>query len=86
MGSKVNPAFISAFNNLKSARARYNALKMLNPNSPELRNAERDFLKAEAPFCNVDGIIEDPSPNALTKDQALGQVHSMMNEVKTWYA
>lgn len=86
MGSKVNSAFISAFNNLKSARARYNALKMLNPNSPELRNAERDFLKAEGPFCNANGIIEDRSPNALTKEQALEKVHSMMSEVKTWYA
>lgn len=87
MGSKVKLAFISAFNDLKYAKLKLNALER-NPhvNPMEHKAAENNFHRAESIFCAQEGIVEDTSSNALTKDQAANQVNSMMNEMRSWYA
>ena len=85
MGSKVNPAFISAAERLKYANARLKSLQN-SKNSNEYRKAEIDFHRAEKQFCNQQGLIEDKNPDALPKEQALKQVDMLMKQVKSWYA
>ncbi|MBP3925251.1 hypothetical protein J6E39_08450 [bacterium] len=81
-GSRVNPAFITAFNNLKTAKMNYNAIKATG-NKEQARVAELHFHQAENYFCDQEGIL---SGGNMTESQAKAAVDSMMSQVHSWYA
>ena len=84
MGSKVNPLLISSINRLEAAIDRLKSLKN-QKNSMEYKNAEIAWRNAEKQYCNQPGLVEDNSPNALTKDEALKEVDKLVNKVASWY-
>lgn len=90
IGSKVNPAFINATNNLKSAIAELKSCKskmIKDKNNPqsnaEYQNAEARYHQAESIWCNLPGLVQDTSSGALTKEQALKEVNRYMSDMKS---
>lgn len=78
MGVQVNPAFVSAFNNLKAAHQRMDATKGTNAYVA----AENAMHDAENVWCNLPGIIDGGN---LTQSQAEAMVNNYMNQVHSWY-
>jgi|GEM_PF-4277741 hypothetical protein len=83
--SLVNPAFMSAYYNLKSACADYNvAVAKYGKNSKESQIALSRRTMAGSLFSNTKGIIKADN-NGVSKSDALFKIDACMNDVRTWF-
>lgn len=78
--AQVNPTFISAFNNLKSAHANLASAKR---SGGDTKKAEAAMHNAEAVWCNQNGVIDG---GTMTDEAAKRAVDGYVTEVHSWYA
>lgn len=83
--SLVNPIFMSAYYNLKSACADYNvAFAKYGKNSEESQITLPRHTMAGSLFSNTKWIIKAKN-NGVSKSDALFKIDACMNDVRTWF-